>query len=136
MTAKPEIPTLTFATVKAWEKWLGSNHAKSAGVWIKIARGDATAKSVTYPQALDIALRYGWIDGLAKSLDETHWLRKFTPRAQRSLWSEKNRTRALELIAEGEMKPAGLREVERAKAVPSYEAETLQKQIGLLGIRI
>lgn len=116
MTSKPKTPTLAFATVQAWEKWLHANHAKSAGVWLKLARVGASAKSVTHPQALDIALRYGWIDGVSMSLDDTHWLRKFVPRAPRSLWSEKNRTRALELIEEGKMKPPGLHEVERAKA--------------------
>ncbi len=119
MTSAPkpqnEFPVKLFKSQKDWAAWLDKNHAKSSGVWVKLARKDAQSKSVTYAEAVEVALCYGWIDGQGKGLDETAWLQKFTPRSPRSIWSKINRTRALELIKSGRMQPAGLAAIELAK---------------------
>jgi uncharacterized protein YdeI (YjbR/CyaY-like superfamily) len=122
MPAKSELPILFFESQAAWRRWLSTNHAKAPGVWIKYARKAAGMKSITYAEAVEEALCHGWIDGQAQSGDETHYLQRFTPRAARSKWSQINRTKALALIEAGRMKPAGLREVERAKADGRWEA--------------
>ncbi|MCG2592216.1 YdeI/OmpD-associated family protein [Ramlibacter sp. XY19] len=111
-----------FATQRAFEAWLRKNHASSDGVWLLIAKPDAVEPSVTYPQAVESALCHGWIDGQKKALDEQHWLQRFTPRRARSLWSKTNRTRAEALIAAGRMQPAGMAEVERARADGRWDA--------------
>src|SRR5512147_3307694 len=105
---KTELPVKSFKTQKDWATWLDKQHTKSAGVWLKLAKKGAKAKSVTYAEAVEVALCYGWIDGQGKGLDESAWLQKFTPRGPRSIWSKINRTRAMELIKDGRMKPAGL----------------------------
>ena len=109
------LPTLSFPSQAAWEEWLERNH-QSEGVWIKIAKRGAGIESVRYPEVLDSALCFGWIDGRREALDEHHFLQRFTPRRSRSKWSRINRDNAERLIAEGRMRPAGLAEVERAKA--------------------
>ena len=111
-----QAPTMAFATLKAWDTWLAKHHASSRGVWLQLAKKGSGATSVTYPEALTVALTWGWIDGHKRGLDATHWLQKFTPRAPKSLWSKINRDKALALIASGAMQPAGLAEVERAQA--------------------
>jgi uncharacterized protein YdeI (YjbR/CyaY-like superfamily) len=111
-----------FATRAEWAGWLAAEHGSSAGVWLKIARKDGGAASVSYADALDVALCHGWIDGQKDRLDERFWLQRFTPRASRSRWSKRNRERAEALIAAGEMGPAGLGEVERARADGRWEA--------------
>ena len=95
--------------------WLRKNHATSSGVWLRIARKGANARSVSYLQAVDAALCFGWIDGQKESDSESYWLQRFTPRSGKSTWSKINRDKAIRLIASGQMKAAGLREVERAK---------------------
>ncbi len=122
MTTKPDLPIIPFASRDAWEKWLTEHHADSTGLWLKIARKDSGIESVTYAQALEVALCYGWIDGQKASFDDHYWLQRFTPRRPRSKWSKVNRKKATELIEKGEMKPAGLREVERAKADGRWDA--------------
>ncbi len=117
-----ELPIVSFAQPRAWADWLAANHASSRGVWIKLAKKGSGIASVTYPEALDVALAWGWIDGQKGRFDETAWLQKFTPRGARSLWSKVNREKALALIASGEMKPPGLAEVERAKQDGRWEA--------------
>lgn len=117
-----DAPILPFATQKAWAKWVAANHAKSRGVWIKMARVSSGIRSVTYPEALDVAICWGWIDGQRRSLDDTSYLQKFTPRGVRSMWSKINRDKALAFIAAGEMKPAGLAEVERARRDGRWDA--------------
>ena len=112
----PEAPTLAFATPQAWDAWLAKHHANSGGLWLKLAKKASGTASVTYPEALTVALAWGWIDGQKRGLDATHWLQKFTPRKPKSLWSKINRDKALALIASGAMQPAGLAEVERAQA--------------------
>lgn len=114
MTAT-DLPTKPFASRKQWSDWLAKQHDKSAGVWLKLAKKDSGIKSVTYEEALDVALCYGWIDGQKKSFDDQYWLQKFTPRGPKSIWSKINTEKAEKLIASGEMKPAGLKAVEAAK---------------------
>jgi uncharacterized protein YdeI (YjbR/CyaY-like superfamily) len=114
--------TRFFASRDAWAAWLAAEHEQSGGVWVKIAKKAAGVDSVSYAEALEVALCYGWIDGQKRSFDDDHWLQRFTPRTARSKWSKINREKATELIDCGAMRPAGLREVERAKADGRWEA--------------
>jgi uncharacterized protein YdeI (YjbR/CyaY-like superfamily) len=118
----PDLPVLGFASREAWAAWLGEHHGTSPGVWLKIARKASGVASVSYAEAVEVALCYGWIDGQARRLDEVHWRQRFTPRRPRSRWSKINRDRATALIEKGEMRPAGLREVERATADGRWDA--------------
>jgi uncharacterized protein YdeI (YjbR/CyaY-like superfamily) len=113
---------LTFAHQKAWRAWLARHHATSPGIWLRLAKKGSNARSLTYADAIDVALCYGWIDGQAKRADEHYWLQTFTRRAKRSLWSKRNRDKATALIAAGAMAPAGLAEVERARADGRWDA--------------
>jgi len=113
---------LRFATPRAFEAWLRKNHASSDGAWLLIAKAGAGEPTVTYPQAVEIALCHGWIDGQKKGVDEQHWLQRFTPRRARSLWSKVNREKAEALIASGRMQPAGMAEIDRAKADGRWHA--------------
>ena len=122
MTGATELPVLSFVSLEAWESWLAKRHASAPGVWLKLAKKGTGKPSVSYKEALEAALCYGWIDGQTKGLDETHWLQRFTPRTPRSRWSRLNRDRALELIDQGLMKPTGLEQVERARADGRWEA--------------
>ena len=117
-----ELPVLEFARPSAWLKWLERHHGSARGVWIKLAKKSSGQLSITYDEALDGALRWGWIDGLKRSHDERAWLQKFTPRGARSIWSKINRDKALALIERGEMQPPGLAEVERAQGDGRWEA--------------
>lgn len=107
---------VAFRTRKQWAAWLAKHHARSSGVWIRFAKKAARIPSVTYQEALDVALCYGWIDGIRKAHDDSTFLQRFSPRQPRSIWSKINREKAIALIASGEMKPAGLAQVERARA--------------------
>ena len=98
------------------------HHASSRGVWVKLAKKGAKSASVSYAEALEVALAWGWIDGQKGKLDETAWLQRFTRRGPKSIWSRINREKAVALIEAGEMKPAGLAEVERAKKDGRWEA--------------
>jgi uncharacterized protein YdeI (YjbR/CyaY-like superfamily) len=121
MPDDPEV--LPFASAEDWEAWLRAHHETvTAGVWIKFARRASGIPTVTYGDALQVALRFGWIDGQARSHDESWYLQRFTPRRARSIWSKRNRDFATALIEAGEMEPAGLREVERAKADGRWDA--------------
>jgi uncharacterized protein YdeI (YjbR/CyaY-like superfamily) len=122
VTAKPDLPIISFASRDAWEMWLARNHVTSTGLWLKVAKKGSGIDTVTYDQAVEIALCYGWIDGQVRSFDEDYYLQRFTPRRPRSKWSKINRQRATALIERGEMKPAGMREVERAKADGRWDA--------------
>src|SRR6218665_1297958 len=104
MPAKPALPEMLFADAAAWTKWLEREHGKSAGVWMRIAKKGAAESSVQYPEALNVALCFGWIDGQKKSIDEHYWIQKFTPRAARSIWSKINREKVEALIAAGQMR--------------------------------
>jgi uncharacterized protein YdeI (YjbR/CyaY-like superfamily) len=94
----------------------------SEGLWLKIAKKGSGIESVNYDQAVEVALCYGWIDGQVRKFNEDHYLQRFTPRRPRSKWSKINRKKAMELIERGEMRAAGLREVERAKADGRWDA--------------
>ena len=119
---KREQPTVAFASRTAWKTWLAKHHDTSSGVWLKIAKRGRPVSTVTYADALEVALSYGWIDGQKNKLDDDYWLQRFCPRAARSRWSKINCAKALDLIETGEMRPAGLREVERAKADGRWDA--------------
>src|SRR3954469_6550175 len=114
--------TVAFASGAEWEEWLEANHPPSDGLWIKIAKKDSGIESVRYPEVLESAICFGWIDGRREALDERYFLQRFTPRRPRSSWSRINREKAERLIAEGRMRPAGVAEVERAKADGRWEA--------------
>lgn len=118
----PKLPVLPFASKKKWADWLARQHGKSAGVWLKIAKKEAGVASVTYEEALDVALCYGWIDGQKKGFDDRFWLQKFTPRGPKSIWSKINTEKAERLIASGEMQPAGLKAIELAKRDGRWQA--------------
>jgi len=113
---------MLFKDQKAWAAWLDKNHAKSPGVWLKLAKKGSETRSVAYQEAREVALCYGWIDGQKKGYDNDFWLQKFTPRGPRSIWSKINRDKAEALIRSGEMKPPGLAAIERAKQKGQWEA--------------
>jgi uncharacterized protein YdeI (YjbR/CyaY-like superfamily) len=117
----PELPITLFKDAKAWDAWLKKRGDTSPGVWLRLAKKSAKLKSLSYAEALDVALCYGWIDGQKNSHDEESWLQKFTPRGSRSIWSRINRAKALELIEQGRMRPAGLAAIEQAKANGQWE---------------
>lgn len=108
-------PTL-FKSAKAFEAWLKKNHATSDGLWLKIAKRGSNEPSVTYHEAVEIALCWGWIDGQKKSLDDQHYLQRFTPRRARSVWSKINVEKVQGLIEAGRMQAPGEAQVEAAKA--------------------
>ncbi len=107
-----DYPTLPFASAAAWNGWLAENHATAQGVWLQFAKKASGVASVTYAEAVDEAICYGWIDGQSRKLDERYWVQKFTPRRAKSMWSQINVLKVEALIAQGRMQPAGLAEVE------------------------
>jgi uncharacterized protein YdeI (YjbR/CyaY-like superfamily) len=113
---------LTFASDTEWEAWLEEHHATSDGVWVRIAKKGSGIPTVAYPEVLDTALCFGWIDGRREALDDRYFRQRFTPRRARSRWSQINRDKAEALIRSGRMRPAGLAEVQRAKADGRWEA--------------
>ncbi len=117
-----ELPIHTFATPKAFETWLAKNHAKVEAIRIRIAKKGSGIPSITYAQALEVALCWGWIDGQSKSENEATYFQRFGKRKPKSIWSKVNVANAERLIAEGKMKPPGLEEVERAKADGRWHA--------------
>ena len=119
---RAELPIELFEDQDAWAAWLESNHADSPGLWLRHAKKASNLASVSYAEALDVALCYGWIDGQKKSYDESSWLQKWTPRGAKSIWSKINREKALKLIEQARIQPAGLAEVERAKQDGRWEA--------------
>jgi uncharacterized protein YdeI (YjbR/CyaY-like superfamily) len=118
-----DIPELMVPAAPAWRRWLVTNHAAPDGVWLVLAKkGTTETTSLTYAQALDEALCYGWIDGQAATRDETTYRQRFTPRRARSRWSARNVGIISRLRAEGRMHPAGEAEVERAQGDGRWEA--------------
>lgn len=111
-----QLEVRSFAGQEEWSEWLDANHATSRGLWLKLAKKATGIPSVTYDEAVESALCYGWIDSLKKSLDDGWWLQKFTPRGRKSIWSRRNRQIAEALIERDAMTPAGLREIEAARA--------------------
>jgi len=110
------LPIRRFPSERDWAAWLERNHGRSPGLWLQIAKKGAKVPSVSYPEALDVALCYGWIDGQKRPQSDTFWLQKFGPRAKTGLWSRLNREKALALVAAGRMRPSGMAEIQRAKA--------------------
>ena len=115
------LPVMCFESTDTWDAWLAAHHAGSAGLWLKIAKKGSAGQSISYSEALDVALCHGWIDGQKGRHDDEYWLQRFTPRKPGSKWSKINTERAAALIASGRMRPAGLREVERAQADGRWE---------------
>lgn len=113
---KPETIPRLFKSARAFEAWLNKHHANSDGLWLQIAKKGAEEPSVTYAEAVDLALCFGWIDGQKKSLDEQHFLQRFTPRRPKSVWSKINIGKIATLIEAGRMQPAGKAQVDAAKA--------------------
>ena len=114
--------TLSFADARAFAAWLANHHDSTDGLWLKLPKKGAGVPSVSYPEAIEAALAWGWIDGQKQRLDEKFWLQKFCPRGARSLWSKINREKANALIAAKQMMPPGLAEVERARRDGRWEA--------------
>jgi uncharacterized protein YdeI (YjbR/CyaY-like superfamily) len=115
-------PILPFATPEAFDRWLAKNHAKATVIWVKHAKKGSGEPSITWTEAVDVVLCYGWIDGQSRSLDDRYFLQRYTLRRRTSVWSKLNRERVARLIAEERMRPAGLAEVERAKADGRWDA--------------
>jgi uncharacterized protein YdeI (YjbR/CyaY-like superfamily) len=120
MTADDSRP-VAFETAAAWRAWLAENHSRASGIWLQLAKSTAgqqraRAATLSYAEALDEALCFGWIDAQTRGLDDDYWLKRFTPRKPASKWSKINTQKAETLIAAGRMRPAGLAEVERARA--------------------
>jgi uncharacterized protein YdeI (YjbR/CyaY-like superfamily) len=111
-----------FATQAAWAAWLGKNHRTSPGIWVRLAKQGSGLRSVTYGEALEVALCHGWIDGQKRGESNETWLQRFLPRSGKSIWSKINRDKAISLIADGRMKSAGLEAVDAAKKNGKWDA--------------
>jgi uncharacterized protein YdeI (YjbR/CyaY-like superfamily) len=122
MGADDGLPTIFFQSAADWEQWLDANHEGARGVWIKVAKKGSGIASVTTAEALEAALCFGWIDSRREALDDDYFLQRYTPRQPRGRWSRINREKVERLIAEGRMRPAGLAEIERAKAEGRWHA--------------
>ena len=109
-----------FATATDFEAWLQANYDQSSGIWMLIAKVGSACRSITYAEAIEIGLCFGWIDGRKARHDDDYWLQRFTRRSSRSRWSEINRAKAEALIADGRMQPAGLAEIERDSAAANH----------------
>lgn len=115
-------PTLTFTNQEAWEAWLEANAEEVSGVWLRIAKRSAEQPTVSYAEALESALCYGWIDGQKQAENAHYWLQRFTPRTAKSIWSKINKAKAETLIAAGRMRPTGLRAIDQAKRDGRWDA--------------
>lgn len=112
----------TFTSQAEWESWLAQNGSTSSGAWLRLAKKGTEQRTVTYEQALESALCYGWIDGQKQAESEQYWLQRFTPRSAKSIWSKLNKDRAEALIAAGRMRPPGMREIEKARKDGRWKA--------------
>lgn len=117
-----DLPIHYFNRQQDWSAWLRENHTSSPGVWLQLAKKGANAQSVSYDEAVEIALCFGWIDGQKRVHNDQFWLQKFTRRSEKSVWSKINRDKALALIRSKKMAPAGLKEIERAKRDGRWDA--------------
>lgn len=115
MSSFQDLPIVEAADRRAWRGWLEANHSAVSAIWLKFAKKDSPISTVTYAEAIEEALCYGWIDGQARGHDEHFYLQRFTPRRARSKWSQNNRQKATRLLEEGRMRPAGLAQIEAAK---------------------
>jgi uncharacterized protein YdeI (YjbR/CyaY-like superfamily) len=122
MKKTEEYSILSFTSQQEWEQWLHTHHSDTRGLWLKIAKKGTNVPSVSYAEALETALCYGWIDGQKAAFDEQYWLQKFTPRTAKSMWSKVNCEKVTALIAAQKMQPAGIRQVELAKADGRWES--------------
>lgn len=122
MPTKRDLPVLEFRDPQAWAAWLERNHASRDGLWLKFAKKGSNITTVTYSEALEEALCYGWIDGQVARHDERYYLQRFTPRRRRSRWSQINRENVERLVAQKRMKPAGLAQVEAAMSDGRWDA--------------
>ncbi len=120
--APADAPTIAFESKASFRTWVEANQGNQDGVWLKLAKKASGIPSLTRAEALDVALCFGWVDGQARPLDETSWLQRFTPRRARSKWSKINIGKVEALVASGDMTPAGLAEVERAKTDGRWDA--------------
>jgi uncharacterized protein YdeI (YjbR/CyaY-like superfamily) len=135
------LPILAFADARAFDAWLEAQGPMAPGLWLKLAKKGAPEPTLTRSEAIDAALCHGWIDGQLDAYDDQYWLIRFTPRKPRSKWSELNRRRATELLAGGRMRPAGLAQIETAKAdgrwdvayAPASRAEPPPDLVAALG---
>ncbi len=118
---KDGLPILLFNDQPAWEAWLEGQHARQDGIWLKVAKKGSGVATVNYDEALESSLCYGWIDSQIRSFDSQVYLIKFSPRRARSKWSKMNREKAEMLISSGRMQPAGLEQVELARADGRWE---------------
>jgi uncharacterized protein YdeI (YjbR/CyaY-like superfamily) len=118
----PKRETIFFASSDELEAWLEEHHAESDGIWLKIAKKESKLESVSYAEALDVALCFGWIDGQKDKLDERYWLQRFTPRRAKSIWSQINREKVAALIAQKRMRPSGMKQIELARADGRWDA--------------
>ncbi len=114
--------TRRFPSATAWAAWLEKNHRSHAGLWLQLAKKGSAVKSVSYNEALDIALSYGWITGQVRPGTDDTWLSRFVPRTEKSIWSKINREKAEALIVSGKMKPAGMEAIEHAKNNGRWES--------------
>ena len=117
-----DLPVIAFESAEAWEEWLREHHETAPGVWLKLAKAKSGVASVKPREAVEVALCYGWIDGQSRSVDEIWWNHRYTPRRAKSVWSKLNREKVAELIAAGRMQPAGMRQIELAKADGRWDA--------------
>ena len=116
------LPVLMFRDASDFDRWLDRQPVDTAGAWLKFTKKSAGPQSVTKAEAIDVALCHGWIDGQLDKYDDQHWLVRFTPRKPRSKWSDVNKKRAMELVAEGRMRKAGLAQIDAAKADGRWDA--------------
>jgi uncharacterized protein YdeI (YjbR/CyaY-like superfamily) len=121
MAGRPQT-AVEFESAADFERWLETNHESGGEVWLRIAKRGSKEATVSYPEAIEVALCFGWIDGVKAPLDERRWLQRFTPRSNRSRWSQLNRKRAEGLVGAGRMRSAGIAEIERAKADGRWDA--------------
>ena len=117
-----ELPIKLFKNQNMWETWLAKNFDTSAGLWLRLSKKSSKLKCISYQEALEIALCYGWIDGQKKKFDENTWIQRFTARSSKSIWSKINRAKALDLIEQGRMQSAGLYAIEIAKKNGRWDA--------------
>lgn len=117
-----DLPVISFASSEECEAWLDKHNASSSGIWLRIYKKDSGVKSVSYPEALDRALCYGWIDGLKRPFDKKSWIQRFTPRRPKSLWSKNNTAHVERLMRLGKIKPAGLTAIKAAKKDGRWDA--------------
>jgi uncharacterized protein YdeI (YjbR/CyaY-like superfamily) len=115
-------PRLTFASQEEWETWLERNGNSSSGAWLRLAKKSADQPTVSYAQAVESALCYGWIDGQKQTESEHYWLQRFTPRTAKSMWSKINKEKAEALVASGRIRPGGMLEIHRAKQDGRWDA--------------